>query len=294
MFKILVTGASGLVGRRLCMEAVMAGYTVFATLHNSSIDYGLPVKLDLLNPDSISMAYERSKPDVVVHAAALTDVDRCEYDRELAFKLNHEATLSMAIEARRYGSFFIYISTDYVFDGEKGMYREEDDTNPVNIYGMSKLRGEKAVMETLERWCILRISTPYGRHTVKKTFPELVIENLKANQRFKAAYDQYTSPTYIPNFCKIVLEVIEKEVCGILHASGSTRISRLQLAHKIAKLLNLDERLIEPVSISDFKFLAKRPKDSSLDTSKASSLLREKPMGIEEGLKKFIRDLGYL
>lgn len=289
--RLLVTGGSGLIGRQLCLEAVRIGYEVYATEHETSINVGIPIKLDLLNALSIESAYEKSKPDVVIHLAALTDVDLCERDPELAFRINYNATAQIALHAKRNGAFLVYTSTDYVFNGAKGMYKEMDEPKPINVYGLSKLKGEFAVKEFADEWCIARLSTPYGIHDKKKTFPEYVITKLAKGEKVRVAYDQFTSPTYVPNFCKMLLEVAERGIQDILHLSGSTRASRLDVAVKLAELLNLDKTLIEPVSLSKLKLDAKRPKDSSLDVSKALQILREKPMTLEVGLNEFIRNL---
>jgi len=287
--RLLVTGGSGLVGRQLCLEAVRMGHEVYAAEHEACVDFGIPVKLDLLDLSSIESAYEKSRPEVVIHAAALTDVDLCERHPELALRINSDATAQVAFQAKRRGAFLIYVSTDYVFDGTKGMYREVDEPNPVNAYGLSKLKGEVAVKEVAEEWCIVRLSTPYGFHSRKRTFPGYVMERLVRGERVRVAYDQFTSPTYVPNFCRMLLEVAERSVQGILHLSGRTRASRLDVAVRLADLLGLDKDLIEPVSLSELKLDARRPRDSSLDVSRAMQALKEKPMALDSGLSMFIR-----
>ncbi|MEM2909615.1 MAG: dTDP-4-dehydrorhamnose reductase [Nitrososphaerota archaeon] len=289
--RLLVTGGSGLIGGRLCLEAVKMGHDVYAAEHETSVDVGIPVKLDLLDALSIESAYEKSRPEVVIHTAALTDVDLCERNPELAFRVNSDATAQIALQAKRRGAFLIYISTDYVFDGVKGMYRETDEPNPINAYGLSKLKGEVAVKKFAERWCIARLSTPYGIHKMKKTFPEYVIERLAKGESVKVAYNQFTSPTYVPNFCRMLLEVVERDMQGIIHLSGSTRASRLEVAVKVAELLNLDKALIDPTPLSELKLDAKRPEDSSLDVSKALQILKEKPITLEIGLNMLIHNL---
>ncbi|MCS7136156.1 MAG: dTDP-4-dehydrorhamnose reductase [Nitrososphaerota archaeon] len=289
--RLLVTGGSGLLGRQLCLEAVKTGHEVYAAEHETSVDVGIPVKLDLLNVSTIESAYEKTKPEVVIHTAALTDVDLCEKNPELAFRINYNATAQIALQAKRNSAFLIYVSTDYVFNGTKGTYKEVDEPKPINVYGLSKLKGEDSVKEFADEWCIVRLSTPYGIHNKKKTFPEYVINKLMKGEKVRVAYDQFTSPTYVPNFCRMLLEVAERSIQDILHLAGNTRVSRLDVAIRVAKLLNLDEKMIEPVSLSELTLEAKRPKDSSLDVSRAMQILREKPMTLETGLNAFIREL---
>ncbi len=285
-----MTGSSGLIGRQLCLEASRMGYEVYAAEHKTDIEVGIPVKLDLLNVPSIESAYEESRPEVVIHAAALTDVDLCEKEPELAFRMNSNATAQIALQAKRNRAFLIYISTDYVFDGTKGMYKETDEAKPINVYGLSKLKGEEFVKEFADEWCIVRLSTPYGIHNKRRTFPEYVIEKLTKGEKLRVAYDQFTSPTYVPNFCRMLLEVAERGIQDIIHLSGSVRASRLDVAIKVAELLNLDRTLIEPTLLSELKLIAKRPKDSSLDVSKALQILKEKPMTLDAGLNAFIQN----
>src|SRR5207245_655224 len=141
-----------------------------------------------------------------------------------------------------------------------------------------KLEGEKAVAGFGSSWCIARTRTPFGLHKVKKSFPLWVIENLNENKEIPVVVDQYTSPTYVPNLSRMIIESCTRQIAGTIHLAGRTRISRYELAELIAEKLSLDKRLLKAVSIKDMKWPAKRPMDSSLDVSKAISILKEKPL----------------
>ncbi len=230
-------------------------------------------------------------PDVIIHLAAMTNVDLCEVEKELALKINAEATRVIATNAAKHNSFLIYVSTDYVFDGKTGMKKEDDHPNPISFYGRSKHEGEKAVINSKAKWSIIRTSTPFGIHPTKKSFPQWVLGNLQKGQEINIVSDQFTSPTYVPNLSKMLLEVALEQITGIIHLAGATRISRYDMAIKFAEKMNLEKKLINPTTVDKMNWRAKRPMDSSLDISKASSILKEKPLGIEESLEFFIKDI---
>jgi len=160
---------------------------------------------------------QKIKPDVVIHLAAMTNVDLCETEKELAYILNVKSTETLAKEAARINAFFVYVSTDYVFDGKEGMKKEDDIPNPLGYYGKTKLEGEMSLNNLASNWAIARTSTPFGIHSKKKTFPIWVKENLESNKEIKVLTDQYTSPTYVPNLSKMIIEITTKQFNGIIH-----------------------------------------------------------------------------
>jgi len=289
--KFLVTGSAGLVGRQVVKDLVEQGETVYSAFHNLQPENGIPTQMDLNSDDKIKQVTEKANPDAIIHLAAVTDVDLCEKEKELAMKINSHSTEIIAKQAAKQKSFFVYVSTDYVFDGEKGMKKESDPTNPIDFYGKSKLEGEKAVMNLASSWCIARTSTPYGIHPKKKSFPVWVSENLHKNKEINVVVDQFTSPTYVPNLSHMLIEIAKRQIVGIIHLAGATRISRYEMAEMVADKLNLDKKLLKPTNISEMNWVAKRPKDSSLDVSQAVSILREKPFIIEQGLDNLVREI---
>lgn len=289
--KVLVTGSAGMVGSQVVKDLTNNSHDVFAAFHKTQPDYGMPTELDLLHLNKIEPAVDKIKPDAIIHLAALTNVDLCETQKDLALKINAQATDKISKAAAKHGSFLVYVSTDYVFDGESGMKKENDKTNPVDFYGRSKLEGEQAVQNSASSWCIARTSTPYGYHKKKKSFPSWVAENLKQKNNIYVVTDQFTSPTYVPNLSSMLIEVAQRQITGTIHLAGSTRISRHDMATLVAETLNLDKSLINPVTMDKMKWDAKRPRDSSLDVSLASSILEEKPMPVEQGIGNFVREL---
>ena len=285
--KILVTGSSGLIGNQLVLDLDKTEQTVYSCYNNIKSVYGVPTKLNLSNLDDIHKIFKKFQPDVIIHCAALTDVEKCEMEPKLANLINAKATEIIAKETERLGSYLIYLSTDYIFDGKKGLYNETDFPNPLNHYGKTKLAGEKTVETNTSKWSIMRTSTPFGTNSSKKTFPVWLLENLQKNKEVNILEDQFTSPTYVPNLSKMILEIVTRNLEGFFHLAGSTRISRFEFAKLIAKKLNLDSSLLNPVKIDTMPWNARRSLDSSLDISKINNILRTKPFTIEKSLDDY-------
>ncbi len=249
--------------------------------------YGNFVKLDISGKAQVDEAFKTIKPDVVVHAATLTDVDKCELNKELAWKVNVEGTKNIVEAAKTTGSFLIYISTDYVFGGETGRYKETDTPNPINYYGVTKLKAEE-IVKTQKEYFIARPSVMYGSTPAagKVNFALWLIENLGKGERVKIVTDQWNTPTLNTNLAEMTLEVIERKLTGIYHLCGATRVSRFEFAEQIADVFSLDKSLIDKVLSSQFTLPAKRPMDSSLDTSKAQQTLQHKPLEMDMALKQ--------
>jgi len=284
--KILISGASGLLGSKIAELAKAEEYQVFSGYFTQEPIFGQPVKLDITDKKLVSKIISDIKPDTIIHSAALTNVDECEKNKKLAEEMNVLGTKSIAEAAKDNDAYLSYISTDYVFDGSKGMYKEEDMTNPVNFYGQSKLNGEKAIKEINERYLIARTSVIYGIRPAsgKINFALWLIESLKKNQAVQVLTDQFISPTLNTNLAKMVLEASERRLNGIYHIAGSSRASRFEFAVKLAEIFDLDKNLIKESCISDMNWVAERPKDSSLDVSKTYNVLKTKPMNLSEAL----------
>jgi dTDP-4-dehydrorhamnose reductase len=169
--KFLVTGSSGLIGSQVVKDLVEQNYTVYSCYHSEKPLCGIPTMLDLTDNDKIIQKIQETKPDVIIHLAAMTNVDLCETEKELSLQINSKATEILAKQAAKQNSFFIYVSTDYVFDGVDGMKKEDDLPNPLGFYGKSKLDGESTLDKLKLNWCIVRTSTPFGINPKKKSFP---------------------------------------------------------------------------------------------------------------------------
>ena len=291
MSKFLVTGSAGLIGTQIVKDLVEMNFEVYSCYTKNKPNAGISKHLELSEENEIRIVLNEIKPDIVIHLGAITDVDQCEEQKEIALLINEKATQILAEESVKINAFFIYVSTDYVFDGKVGMKNEEDTPNPINFYGKSKLNGEGALKKLIPSCLIIRTSTPFGLHPKKKTFPLWVKENLELKNEIPVVIDQFTSPTYVPNLSKMIIEVAIKKNIGIIHLAGRTRISRYEFARKIAEKLDLDPNFLKPIKMADMKWRAERPEDSSLDVSKAYSTLDNKPQDIEESLEFFIKEM---
>ncbi|MGA2767324.1 MAG: dTDP-4-dehydrorhamnose reductase [Candidatus Bathyarchaeia archaeon] len=289
--KLLITGASGLLGTKLCETALRNKHEVYSAYSQHKPAYGNLVELNILNLKGQQRALEKIKPEAVIHSAALTDVDKCELEKELAWRTNFQATAHLAQLCKEHDVFLTYVSTDYVFDGEKGMYEETDKPAPVNHYGLTKLKGEEAV-QALDNYCIARGSVIYGSTpaTEKTNFALWLLDKLQKREDVKIATDQWNSPTLNVNMAEMIIEALERRVKGILHTAGATRLSRHEFAEHIAKTFNLDTKYITPAQAKNIKWLAKRPKDSSLNVEKAEQTLTNKPLRIREALEKMKKE----
>ena len=286
--KYLVTGSAGLIGNQLVNDLEKSGEIVYSCYNNVKPIHGIPIQLDLLDLEGIHKIFKKIQPDIVIHCAALTDVEKCEIEPELANLLNVKATEVIAKEVEKICSYLVYISTDYVFDGNQGLYKETDLTNPLSNYGTTKLSGEKIIQDKTSRWSIIRTSTPFGKHYLKKTFPVWVYENLKINKKINILENQFTSPTYVPNLSEMILEIIFHRLEGFFHLAGSTKISRFEFAKMIATKFDLNLSLLNPVKIDSMPWKAIRPIDSSLDISKINTVLKTKPYTINQSLDDYV------
>jgi dTDP-4-dehydrorhamnose reductase len=283
--KILVTGSAGLVGTQIVRDLVNNNIQVYSCYNQTKPELGIITHLDLTKKDDIVNIMNKIKPNVVIHLGAMTDVELCETEKILAKKINTDATEILALESEKYKSFFVYMSTDYVFDGKIGMKKEEDEPNPINFYGKSKLDGEKVFKKISTPNIIIRTSTPFAIHSKKISFPFWIKNNLESKKEISVLIDQFTSPSYVPNISEMIIEIIEKKITGIIHLAGDTKISRYDFALDICKIINADKQYLKVTKMKQMPWKAQRPIDSSLDVSKAKEILDHKPEKIENSLK---------
>ena len=293
--RLLVTGGSGLLGHKIVLKALEKGYEVIATYNMHEIPFEKPnlrkVKLDISNTVLLEDLILKTRPEVIIHCAAYTDVDGCEINKLCAWKVNVEATRSIVLAARVTRAYLIYISTDYVFNGEKGLYKENDAPNPVNYYGLTKLIAEQLVVNRDLLYCIVRPSAIYGLGLGKKNFATFVVEKLSKGEVVKAVVDQYVSPTFNTLLAEALLEIAQLKPVGVFHIAGE-RMSRYDFAVKLDEVLDLPKENIMKANVSDLKWVAKRPRDSSLDISKAASILKVKFYDTELALNMFKEEYG--
>ncbi len=288
--RIAITGANGLVGGAAVAQLV-GRYAVLGIgrgpcrLENVAIAWA---DADLADGRSVEHALLAFRPEAVLHAGALTDVDACEREPELAWRANVGGTEQVARACRALGARLVAVSTDYVFDGTRGGYTEDDVPNPRGAYARSKRCGEEAALLIAPDAAVARVAVVFsGRPGAKSTFATQVVEKLSRGEQVKAFSDQVVSPTLAENAAAMTLELLlEHDYRGVLHTAGATALDRVEFARKVAQRFGLSGEIV-PVRTADVKLLAPRPLQSGLDVSRATKLLRTRPLSIDAALKQF-------
>jgi len=288
--KILVTGASGLLGQKLVRFGIGRGYDVCSLYSSHPPDGGRTFRVDITNSKDLNDRLKLEHPDVVINTASLTDVDFCEREPEFAMRVNATGPALLADACKRIQAFLLHLSTDYVFDGAKGNYSENDTPAPINQYGFSKLQGERSIAKHANV-CIARTSVLYGwGREHRANFATWLYTKLSKGSRVNVVTDQLASPTLNTNLANMILELAERRISGLIHVAGATRASRYEFAIELAKQFNFDTSLIVPTTSDASSWIARRPKDSSLDITKATEILRTKPMQLGEALREFAEE----
>jgi dTDP-4-dehydrorhamnose reductase len=285
MKKILVIGAAGLLGQKINHYGInkyniwLSDINYFDFLPKNRFYY-----IDITDYSITENIIVESDPDWIVLTAALTNVDLCETNKNLAKKVNIEGSKNVAIASRKVNARLIYISTDFVFDGRKEIYNENDKPNPLSFYGKSKLLGENSIKINDLKYSIIRTSVLFGwnKDPNNSNYVSWVINKLRNDEEISITVNQKNTPTLADNLANAILKLIDEELYDIYHMSGSECINRFDFATKIAEKFDLDSNLINP--ITEFKQTAKRPDNSCLDVSKASKDLNFHFYSIYEAL----------
>lgn len=264
MPKLLVIGATGLLGRAVIDAAKDWDRVGTARGPHPTTPYPLH-RLDITDVSETTAFVRRIAPDLIVNCAGQPDVDWCEANPEAARALHVDGASNLSAAADAAGAKLIHISTDFVFDGRRGNYAETDRTNPINLYGQTKLDAERAISPG---HLILR-TTFYGWSVRKPTLAQLVVASLRSRETFNAFADSFFTPVYAPSLAERILAC--RSASGTLHL-GTERVSKLAFARLVAKAFSLPEDLINPYPLSAVPFKAPRPADTSLNTSLARSL----------------------
>lgn len=285
--RILVVGASGLLGSKIIRFA--KNFEVVGTYysHPFEIKNTKLIQLDMKDPKKTKNAIEDISPSCVVLTSTMTDVDQCERDPKEAYATNVLGAKNVALACKERGAKLIYVSTDYVFDGKKGNYSEEDLPHPISVYGKTKLEAEEAITICRD-WTIARVSVLYGLNTTtgKSNFITWIIQKLKNNQEITLFTDQIVSPTFADNAAEVILKMIEDKICGLYHIAGKSAYDRYTIGLKTADVFGLESNLIHPIVTEDLALPAERPKNSSLSIAKAERDIKVKFLTLDEGLSK--------
>jgi dTDP-4-dehydrorhamnose reductase len=252
------------------------------------------VTVDLLHPGELQDLIATREPEAVFHAAGLTDVDACERDPVAAYALNVRSFEAAALGCREAAARLIALSTDYVFDGDNGPYRETDIPNPRGVYARTKRLGEEAALLLNPDTAVCRVAVVFsGVPGSRRTFADGTLEALQAGKIVKAFHDQWVSPSLASNCAALCIAVWKSGQGGVWHCSGSEVVDRVDFCRRMARKLGADEALVVPVALADVKLLAPRPRRCGLIVEKVAAL-GVHPLNVDEALDGFLRERGVL
>ena len=274
--KILITGSNGMLGQDL-VEVLKDNHELILTTSKT---------LDITDKKHVIDFISDSKPDLVINSAAYTDVDGCETNQDIAYAVNGEGVKNLALACSEVDCPLVHVSTDYVFKGDNTRpWVEDDEIGPISVYGKSKLQGEEAIQEILDKFYILRTAWLYG--TNGKNFPKTMLELAENHSEITVVYDEVGTPTYTPDLAKAIAELIETDKYGIYHLTHSGHCSWCEFARYIFEIADVDVKVI-PVTASEFARPAPRPHYSVLDNKNWVKNGFEPLRSYKEAIKEYI------
>jgi dTDP-4-dehydrorhamnose reductase len=287
--KILVTGSNGLLGQKLtALIGQDKTVKLIATARGQSV---IPVQgeyysMDVTEPSDIESVISKTRPDVIIHTAAMTNVDHCETQREACWKANVTAVEDLVRVCENYNVHLIHVSTDFIFDGSHGPLDENEKPAPVNYYGESKLAAEQAVQKSKLRWTILRTVLVYGiTNDMSRSNIVLWVKNsLEQGKTIQVVNDQWRTPTLAEDLAMGCYLAAKKKATGIYNISGKDFLSPFDIAQKTAAYFKLDNSLIKATDSTQFKQPAKRPLTTGFIIDKARKDLGYEPKSFDEGI----------
>lgn len=286
MKKVLIIGGSGFVGSYI-IKHLPKDWEKFCTYNSNPISSSnlQSFKIDLLdNTKEIVTLIQNIKPDYIVHTVAFPSVDYCEEKPMIADKLHVNTTKIIANASAEINSKLLFLSTDAVFEGKiNKKYLETDIPNPINHYGLTKLKAEKIVLESSSNNVVLRTAVIYGKNS-KSRFTNWIISYLKENKQVDPFVDQYNSPTLVDDLSLAIIQILKDGVSGLYHATGPTCVNRYDFALMLANEFGLNSTLIKPVTSLEKKQLAPRPVSTCLDSTKLEQTLNFKFRDLQSGI----------
>lgn len=288
--RLFISGISGLLGLNLALQArdrfrVSGCYYA----HPVILEGVQALRLDLTSLSSLEQALLEIGPDVVIHTAGLTNVEECEGSPELAYRLNVEATRNVAKVTNTFGAKLVHISTDHVFDGKTSWKREADVPAPLNAYGRTKWEAEAVVLEECRSALIIRTNFFGWGTPVRASFSDWILRALAREDDLTMFSNVYFTPILINDLVDMLTELIARGAEGTFHVAGGERLTKHAFALRLAEVFNYPTHTIRAMSVEDFPFRAKRPKDMSLGCGKAEAYLRVRMPSVRDGLKRLKR-----
>lgn len=292
--RIVVTGANGLVGSRLCAQLVARGHQVHGLSRgplrvvNRGWTY---TSVELTDSNALRETLGRQDPEVIVNPASMTDVDGCERDPAGAFAANVQVPATLALEAAKRSAHLVHFSTDYVFDGEAGPYAEDALPNPKGVYALTKHMGEQAVRALCTSWAIARTAVVYGWPAAgRANFGSWLVSSLAGGTPVRLFSDQYVSASLALNVAEMVAELSERRLDGTWHLCGATVVNRVEFARVLCERFGLDFGLVAPSRLADAKLASPRPARSGLRVDKAKRNLVAQPLTLTDAIERFFAE----
>ena len=298
MKKVLITGSNGLLGQKLIHQYLKSGNIELIATARGENRY--PVKegytfrsMDITNSDNVQEVIEHFRPDCIIHTAAMTHVDECELNPEQCDLLNITAVEYLVHAANAINAHFIHLSTDFIFDGEDGPYKEDDQPGPLSHYGLSKLKSEEIVRDRCNRWSIVRTMLVYGIvHDMSRSNIVLWAKGaLEKGEVIRVVDDQYRSPTLAEDLATGCILVEQKEAQGVFHISGKDQMNIVEMVERVADYFDLDKSIIQTISSTTLNQPAKRPPVTGFDLTKSRAVLGYDPHSFEEGISILMEQL---
>jgi len=289
--RILITGANGLLGQKLVKLLLRRGIPFLATSSGKNRNPDCPLmnyaEMDITSAERVQLVFEQFNPTHVIHTAALTNVDYCELHPDECEKVNVTGTTNLLEASENRNAHFLFLSTDFVFNGKMGPYKEEDEVDPLSEYARSKVKAEQKLMSSsYANWSIVRTIIVYGTgHNLSRSNLILwAIKALREDQELKIVDDQFRAPTWAEDLAWGCLEICRLGEKGIFHLAGPTTYSILEIVQRVARHFGFSEGHITPLSSKELSQPAKRPPMTGFDLSKANRLLNYRPKALEDTL----------
>jgi dTDP-4-dehydrorhamnose reductase len=289
---LVITGASGLLGASVLRSAIESGWETVGLCHRHVIaDRATRIEsIDLTDESATRDFLSALRPDAIVHCAAATNLDWCEDNPQQAEAINVQASRTLASIACTLNARFLYVSTDSVFDGKKGNYIETEKATPLNVYGRSKLAGERETLQHYPSALVARVNIYGWNSQDKQSLAEWILSRLEQGMDVPGFTDVFFTPILVNDLAPVLLSMLQQEMSGVYHVAGSEKISKFEFAREVAAVFEFDPARVTPCRVKDMHLRAERPLDISLNTEKVEAALGRPMPDVGSGLGRF-RDL---
>lgn len=298
MKKVIITGSNGLLGQKLVKLLLKENYQIHAFSRGENL---MKIKegytyynIDITDKEKVTQLIHKIQPHYLINTAAMTNVDACELRKEACYAINVEAVTTLVNSCKENDIHLIHLSTDFIFDGEKGdLYSEDDAPNPLSYYGLSKLKSEEIIISSKIRYTILRTILVYGTiEGVERSNIVLWVKNsLESKKQINVVTDQYRMPTFADDLAESCLQAIKNNAFGVYNVSSDELLSIFEIALIVAKSFNLDPSYINPIETSQLDLPAKRPFKTGFDLKKSINKLNLPSYSFQERLQVYKNQL---